>query len=324
MIDKIVFGNNVGYKINDYLIKKKILDYLLDNVEPYNFIYTKISEENHLMKIKNTQYFVCPNIIGENYIFISKKINSIFYSVIINKKNIMDIKNINYNDVIIISLKIRLCEKTYDGTILDGKIINVGGCSVFLINDGYQIYGKDIIDENIHNKFKKINDFLDNSYIIDNNMNVIDFRLNKLNEINDIKDLIYNRMKKSIYIFDSIIFIPKNKNTKYIYYLNNKHNLNLEKIMKGKRIDIDVVELYAKDDEGDRRIGIAHIPTKKCSKICFDNLNYNELLPIKCRLNICFKKWEPIEIYLDHNVKISSYSEIRSIMMNIVSKEKQL
>lgn len=324
MADKIEFGNNVGYKVNDYLIKKKILDYLLDNVEPYNFNYIKISEESHLMKIKNTQYFVCPNIIGENYIFISKKINGIFYSVIINKNHLTDLQNINYNDIIIISLKIRLCENTYNGTILDGKIINLGGCSVFLINDGYQLYGKDIIEDNIHDKFKKITDFLDNSYIIDNNMNVIDFRLNKLNEINEIKDLVYNRMKKSVHNFDSIIFIPKNKNTKYVYNLNNKHKYNLEKIMLGKRIDIDVIVLYAKEDDDDRRIGIAHIPTQKCSKICFDNLSINELLPIKCRLNTCFKKWEPIEIYLDKNIEIDSYSDIRNIMMNVVSKEKQL
>ena len=51
-------------------------------------------------------------------------------------------------------------------------------------------------------------------------------------------------MKKSVYSFDSIIFLSKNKNKKYIFYLNNKNKLNLEKIMNCKKIDIDVFELY--------------------------------------------------------------------------------
>lgn len=323
MINKIEFGNNVGYKINDYLIKKKIIDYLLNNVEPYNFTYKIISSEEDMLNIKNMQYSVSPCIAGENYIFVCKKINNIYYSVIIDKKTIKNLENINYNDIILISLKIRLSEKSYKGTILDGKIINLGGCSVFLINDGYKLYNEDITNSNIKNRFQKIDEFLSESYIIDKNMNVIDFRLNKLNDIDDINDLIYNRMDKSVYHFDSIIFLPESKNKKYIYYLNNKYNLNLEKIMKAKKIDTDVIELYANDNSEDRRIGIAHIPTKKCSRICALNIN-DKLIPVKCRLNTIFKKWEPIEIYLEENIKISKYEDIRSIMMNVISKEKEL
>lgn len=322
MVVKIDFGNNVGYKINNYLIKKKIINYLLNTVEPYHFNYTEIINENHLMNIKNSQYFVSPNIRGEDFIFVSKKINNIYYCVIIKKKSFLDIININYNNVIIISLKIRLCQKTYNGTILDGRIINLGGCSVFLINDCYQIYGKNIIENDIITRFQKINNFLDESYIIDNNMNVIDFRLNKLNDITNIKDLVYNRMKKSVYYFDSIIFLSKNKNKKYIFYLNNKNKVNLEKIMNCKKIDIDVFELYAKDNDENRRIGIAHIPTIKCSKICSDHLS-NNILPVKCKLNTIFKKWEPIEIYLNYNdIQINSYDDIRNIMMNFITQEK--
>lgn len=326
MINKIDFGNNVGYKINEYATKKKIIDFLLNNVESYNFNYTEILEESHLINIKNTQYFVSPNIEGAEYIFLSKKINNMYYSVIIDKKTIENVKNINYNDIIIISLKIRLCEKTYDGTIFDGKIVNLGGCSVFLINDGYRLYGKDIIELDINRKYEQINNFLDESYIIDNNMNVIDFRLNKLNSIIDIKDLVYNRMKKSSYKFDSIVFIPKNKNKKYIYYLNSNNNLGLEKIMKGKKIDVDVIELYAidRDDNSNRRIGIAHIPTQKCSRICSENIPNDKFAIIKCKLNKNFKKWEPIEIFLDNNIEVSKYDEIRNIMMNVVTKEKLL
>lgn len=322
MTDKLEFGNNVGYKINDYLTKKKIIDFLLNNVEEYNFNYKVIKEESHLMKLKNVQYYVTPNIAGDNYLFVCKKINNIFYNVIIKKKTLGNLENINYNDIIMLSIKVRMSSNTYNGSIFDGKIVNLGGCSVFIINDAYMLYGKDIMNDNIIKRHEKVNSFLDESYIIDNNMNVIDFRLNKLNEISDIKDLVYNRMKKSTYNFDSIAFLPKNKDDKFIFYLNNKHNMILEKNMLGKKIDIDVIELYTKDEDEDiRRIGIAHIPTTKCSKICARHIT-DKLTPIKCRLNPNFKKWEPIEIYIDDKVNIDSFEDIKQIMMNVVAIEK--
>lgn len=322
MNDKIEFGNNVGYKINDYSTKKKILDFLLNNIEPFNFKYNNIHDEKTLLKIKNTQYFVSPNISGDNYIFIATKINGIYYNVLVNKSFINDIKNINYNNVIILSIKIRLCTNTYNGTIFDGKIVNLGGCSVFLINDCMMLYGQNLLENIITERFQKTNTFLDKSYIIDNNMNVIDFRLNKLSKIDDIKDLVYNRMKKSKYRFDSLIFTPKINNDKYIYNLTNISEISLEKTMYGKNIDTDVIELYTKDQENQlRRIGIAHIPTIKCSKICTEHIS-DKFTIIKCKLNTNFKKWEPIEIYMDNNIAITPYEEIKEIMMNFVAKEK--
>ena len=322
MNDKIEFGNNVGYKINDYSTKKKILDFLLNNIEPYNFKYDNISQEKTLLKIKNTQYFVAPNIFGDDFIFIAIKINGVYYNVLVNKSFINDIKNINYNNVIMLSIKIRLCNNSYNGTIFDGKIVNLGGCSVFLINDSFMLYGENLLDNSITDRYAKTNKFLDESYIIDNNMNVIDFRLNKLNKIDDIKDLVYNRMKKSKYNFDSLIFIPKTNKEKYIYNLTNINNINLEKVMYGKKIDTDVIELYTKDQENElRRIGIAHIPTIKCSKICTEHIT-DKLTVIKCKLNTNFKKWEPIEIFLDNNISVSPFEEIKEIMMNFVTKEK--
>ena len=48
MTEKLEFGNNVGYKINDYVIKKKIIDFLLNNVEEFNFNYRYVDIRNSL------------------------------------------------------------------------------------------------------------------------------------------------------------------------------------------------------------------------------------------------------------------------------------
>ena len=242
--------------------------------------------------------------------------------LLLKKKTLGNLQNINYNDIVMLSLKVRMSTKTYNGVIFDGKIVNLGGCCVFVINDAFMLYGNDLLECNLEERHKKVNKFLDESYIIDNNMNVVDFRLNKLNKIDDIKDLVYNRMPKSLHNFDSLAFLPKVKGDKFIFQLNNKHSLILEKNMFGKKIDTDVIELFTKDSEDDlRRIGIAHIPTTKCSKICASHIS-DKLTPMKCRLNLNFKKWEPIEIYMDDDVKVNSFEDIKDIMMNVVTQEK--
>ena len=50
------------------------MDFLLDNVEAYHFNYKIIKEESHLMKLKNSQYYVTPNIAGDNFLFVVKKL----------------------------------------------------------------------------------------------------------------------------------------------------------------------------------------------------------------------------------------------------------
>ena len=53
MSEKILFGNNVGYKITNYVIKKQIIDYLLNNVDQFKLISNNITEENKMLDIKN-------------------------------------------------------------------------------------------------------------------------------------------------------------------------------------------------------------------------------------------------------------------------------
>ena len=71
MNKKILFGNNVGYQINNFIVKKKIIDFLFNNVDLYKLNYNIIKDEQDLLKIKNESYSLLPNIVGEDYIFIA-------------------------------------------------------------------------------------------------------------------------------------------------------------------------------------------------------------------------------------------------------------
>ena len=83
MSSKILFANNVGYKINNYLLKKKIINYLDSNVDNHKLIDNIILNEEHLLTIKNSSYVAIPNIVGEDYIFISVKLQDIYYVILI-------------------------------------------------------------------------------------------------------------------------------------------------------------------------------------------------------------------------------------------------
>ena len=89
--------------------------------------------------------------------------------------------------------------------------------------------------------------------------------------------------------------------------------------MYGKLLNVDVIELFSKDEnEKIRRIGIAHIPDIKTSQICNQYVSGSQLTTIKCKLNYRFKKWVPEEIFLEDK-DINSYEDIINKMLDVIS-----
>ena len=319
MSSKILFGNSVGYKINNYLIKKKIIDYLQNNVDLFRLENNLILNEDDLLKIKNEEYVIIPNIVGEDFIFISIKINESYFVVLIEKKTLNDFKNINYNNLNIINIQIRLKIDTYNGTIFDGRIVNLGGCCAFIINKIYMLNGNNLINKKIDEIYKLAEDFISESYVIDPNMNTILFKLNKIYELSEINMLVNEKIPNSKFEFSSLDFIDSKCNKTFRYYYTNQDYENKTATMYGKLINVDVVELFSKDENDKiKRIGIAHIPDIKTSQICNQYLSTSKLTSIKCKLNYRFKKWVPEEIFLE-NKDICSYEEITNKMLDVIS-----
>ena len=318
MESKILFGNNFGYIINDYITKKKIIDYLIEHVQFYKFNSKEIVSINDLNNIKNNKYCIYPNIIGSNYLFLAKKINNLYYCVLIDYKNLTDEMNINYNNIKIISLKIRLKEYIYDGTIFDGRLVSLGGTSVYIINNCFILENTIINLKDINEG--KLTNFIENSIIIDHEMNSIYFKMNKLYELSEINNLVNNKIKNSRFKITSLNFIPINDNIKYTFTLCKISERNIEEYFYAKYIKSDVVILYALESTNKKKIGIAHIPNLKCSKLCKKNISKENFTIIKCKLNILFKKWEPIEIIFNDNIKIANYQNTIDNVRNIVPK----
>jgi len=319
MSNKILFGNNVGYKVSNYIFKKNIINYIESQVDKFKLINRTIREEDDLLKIKNNSYVAVPNIVGDDYLFVAVKLQDIYYVILIEKKTLQDFQNINYNNLNMISIRIRLTADVYNGTIFDGKIINLGGCSGFIINKIYKIYGNDMSNNTIYESYKFAEKFIDESYIIDSNMNSILFKLNKIYDLSEFDKLIHEKIPNSKFKFSSIDFIASDLSKTFRYYYTNQDYEIKEAVMYGKLINVDVIELFSEDSNKKiKRIGIAHIPDIITSRMCNEHISTSELSLLKCKLDYRFKKWIPQEIHLD-KIGVNNYNDIMNMMLNAIS-----
>jgi hypothetical protein len=318
---KIEFANNVGYRINNRAVKVNIIEYLAKTIDSYKLESNFIKNEDDLINIKNNKSLILPNIVGDDYIFIAKKIKEIFFLVFLEKKTLGNLNDINYNELNIINSKIRVKKNVYDGTIFDGRIVNLGGCTSFIINKIHYLYGEDMEKYSLNECHKFAESFIEESYIIDSNMNSIFFKLNKIFKLENIDDLINKNIANSKYNFSSIDFISKNSSKTYRYYFSNQDYEKKVCKLYGKLIDTDVIELFSKDyddNEKIKRIGIAHIPNIKTSLLCNTHISDKNLSVLKCRLNNRFRKWE-IEEILSNEIKVDDYNLINNLNLNIIS-----
>ena len=317
MSEKIQFGNNVGYRINNYILKKKILEYLLNNIDQFKLKVNKVTEESNLLDIKNNNFLFCPNIVGDDYIFISIKLKDSYHACLIETKTI-DFNN--YNKINIISVKIRLKFDAYKGCIFEGRIINLGGCCAFVVSKPHMLYGKMFEGNDLKEDLNHVNKFIKESYIIDSNMNTILFKIAQILDIYELELFISDTMQSSKFKFSSIDFINNDLTRTYRYYFTGQDMDDKYSYLYGKLINVDVIELFAYDKSKKlRRVGIANIPDMKTSKMCNNFTSSKDFSKLYCNFDYRFKKWTPLEILIDENQEMTCYDEVCNKMLDVIS-----
>lgn len=310
MSTKILFGNNVGYKINNYLTKKKIIDYLQKNIDSFSLKNNLILSKDNLTEIHNNEYNVLANLEGTEYLFVIVKLNNFYCLCLIEKMTLNDFNNINYNDLNIIHIKIRVNKLAYDGTIFDGRIVNLGVRLMFIINKVYMLNGENMTNYNVSKVTYLTKEFINKCCITDNNMNSIVLKLNNIHKLSKLTDIVSNNKK-----YDSIDFVSKNLDKTFRYYFNKNDYEKMTCNIYGKIIGIDVIELFANNKDNQiKRIDIAHIPDIKTSRLCNTYVLKDNLSLLKCRFNTSFKKWIPEEL-LDDSSKADTYENIKIKML---------
>jgi hypothetical protein len=322
---KIKFGNKSGYIIDEFKIKLMLINFLFDSIELEYFFPKNIETEEDLLHLNNNKHYVIPNLEGEEYFMIIKKFKDVHLCVLLNKKNIKPKKeDINYNDIKVITLKTRIKKKSYNGTIFEGKLLSNNDKLLYLITNVHKLQGEDKSNLTIIEKYNLLDKYIEENIFMDEKMNNLYIKVSPLYEYDKLKFLVEEKIKKSNFIINGLIFIPKKNGLRYIFkeyndeksekitendlLLNNGKEIFANLVLN--KLQTDVYNVYCLDKNTKKRIGIAHIPTIECSHYCNDIFEKNQNdLTIKCKFDVRFNKWIPL-IKINSKTKPNNFKDI--------------
>lgn len=323
------FGSSDVYIINDISIKDKVINYLYNSLDLSKYRYKMLNDVEQLSYLKNNQHYVSPNFKGYNYFVIFMMIDGMSYCCAIDKKKLSYHRNkLDKKKLIVFKLKMSSTPSVYKGTIFDCKLINHNNSHLMLIKDAYIIMGNKSLTMEMKDKIKYISSILDKQFSSNYCPN-FKFKINKLYDYEDLKQLIDTDIPKCKLATQGIIFYPQysgitiifSENTKQETKYNNTtttfNNSNVENtyMMVEQIRDLLLNRKYSYESEGKKKtltiekteitdvynvydgkekIGIAHIPNMKISLYCQEHIiDRHECV---CIYNNKFKKWIPLSV----------------------------
>jgi hypothetical protein len=217
-------------------VKNVVLDYLYNKIEVGDHKYVLIKNIGDVYELKNKKYYVSGNTCGINSFLIFMKKDNSYYSYLVDRRSISYNRNtLKKSSVRFTEIKLPVDLKMYDGTIIDGilidsdnKIISKGDTKSnkmqFMINDVFTFCGKSLLSMNYKKKMFTIKTMLD-EYIDKNKSNSnIELFLSTPFEINKANDLFleYINPYSKKYNIKGLSFYPETSGTKLIYLFDKQ------------------------------------------------------------------------------------------------------
>lgn len=303
----ISFCDRVAHNIKSDDIKKQILEDLENkyNIKIIQKHFFKLTNEsvNH---ITATPHVITIRTNGNPYYMYLTKYNNKEIIYFIDKKI-----HPTYQLPRIIVNKSKFDENLFDGTLLDGEMVNNNDNKwTFLICDMISYKGEYLIKFNLPDRINLIYNMLENEYEEDIPMNMCDYKVkpyfNLCNDtINNITNINFPFTIRGIYFWAyNLKYKPKlfNLDDNLIQKVNIKTKENIEFIEKNNNIKIksliktDNPDIY-KIIEDNSYACIQNIKTSHFIRNEFKNTLINESIKFKCIFNNKFNKWTPIEKY---------------------------
>ena len=272
MTTKLLFGKCNAYPV-DLNIRNKVIDFIYTKLEDlYKYSYNILNNISKLKYLKNNEHYVSPNYKGLNYLIIFTIINNIKYCIAIDRKKLSYIKeNINIKLLNIYILNVNENEinnAIYTNTIFDGKIINN---SIFIIQDCYYLNGNNMLNINLIDKITQLKDILNNQF--KNNVLNLDFKINKLYNYNNLKELISN-LSKLPNPTNGLIFFPKLSGVNIIFienYISKNNELNKIHIIKNNNSNLNSTNI---DSTKELNTNIEIVNDNEINNIIYNYTNF--------------------------------------------------
>jgi len=217
-------------------IKNIVLDYLYNKIEVADHKYVLIKNIGDVYELKNKKYYVSGNSCGINSFLIFMKKDNTYYSYLVDRRSISYNKNtLKKSSVRFTEIKLPVDLKIYEGTIIDGILIdsdnklisngdNKSNKMQFMINDVFNFCGKSLLSMNYKKKLFTIKTML-SEYIDKSKTNTnIELYLSAPFEINQANDLFneYININTKKYNIKGLSFYPEVSGTKLIYLFDKQ------------------------------------------------------------------------------------------------------
>lgn len=205
-------------------VKKQVIEYLYKVVDVNRYKFKDLKFDSDLNLLTKQKYYVSPNYSGIYGPLIFIKIKDKYYSFIVEKKSL----GFNQQDVSKVKMyrvRARVDPSIYQGTVLDGVLLygKMNQSKTYVINDAYVFRGKNQLQEKMNFKMINLNTFFDNCVVQDQTYNTVNFLINKMYELEDIKKVVHTYIPNSKYSskIKGIAFFPEISGEKLIYLFNN-------------------------------------------------------------------------------------------------------
>lgn len=267
---------------------------------------------DQLSILKDSLFHLIPHYQGYNFLVILTTYNNINKFYLVLKKDLKMNNNEKNNNVNIFEVKSNnlLNNNLFNFSILEAKLNYKKEEWYLLTYDAYYISGKNLLSEKVINKEPIINNLIET---LKNNIYNINLKSSKMYKLDDIHDLVYNKIKNNDFKINGLIFWPVITGKYYIYIndnefdklklindkYNNPINNNIEienqnkddtqKLIIQKTSQIDVYDVFSLDKI--YRYGIACIIDMKTSHTLRQLFIKEDQIQFNCYFNKKFNKW---------------------------------
>jgi hypothetical protein len=239
------FTDNNDFKLNE--IKSHILDFLYNKIEVNEHKYTIIKNISDIYDLKSKKYYVSGNSCGINSFLIFTNKDGNYYSYLVDRRSISyNRQTLKKSSVRISEVKLSVDLKLYDGTIMDGIMIdndvniisskNVKNNKIsFMVSDVFMFSGKSLITMDYKQKMYftsfMMNKMLDSKNSLNNNIEIIISRPYELNQLKDMFLELNNNIKN--HNIKGITFYPQFSNNKLIYIFDKQDDKFKNDLLSG-------------------------------------------------------------------------------------------
>jgi hypothetical protein len=310
--------NNDNTNIN---IKSVILDYLYNKIEVSDHKYNVIKNIGDIYELKNHKYYVSCNSCGINSFLIFMKKDNNYYSYLVDRRSISYNRNtLKKHTVRFTEIKMAVDLKLYEGTIIDGILIDNDNNKLltkgetknnkmkFLISDVFTFCGKSLLSMNYKKKMITINtiltEFLDKNKVNSNNIELFVSRPFELNQTSDLFAE-YILPYSKIYNIKGLTFYPECSGSKIIYIFD-KQDDKIKNELNNRKINIISSDKNINDNDDNLQL-LETSDTKKIFK--FELVNPECIDDIV--LNLEMKKTDICDVYKLYGIFYNSKKYIK-------------